>query len=225
MSWVLNESPVDDPQTRLILLVLADCADCRGGNAFPKRETIVARSQVPAGTVGRKLADLRAAGHIEETGRTGYNNRTVVWRVVMGARQSDQRRSDSNNRQSDHGRSDQSDHGRSDSRVEASKEPSEPPVPTTDGSGRGRAREAWPQILDCIRRREDVSDFDVHNWFEPMTPLDLVGGRLVLGAPRHVRSWVGARGYSAMLETAAAEVAGQRVEVALMAMVGEVQAA
>lgn len=224
MSWVLKKSPVDDPQARLILLVLADCANEDGGNAFPKRETIATQSRVPFGTVGRKLADLRAAGHIEETGRTGYNNRTVVWRVVMGEAIRSER-SDSISRQSDHGRSDQSDQGRSDSRVEASVEPSEPPVPTSDGSGRGRAREAWPQILDCIRRREDVSDFDLHNWFEPMTPLDLVGGRLVLGAPRHVRSWVGARGYSAMLETAAAEVAGQRAEVVLMAMVGEAQAA
>jgi hypothetical protein len=129
--------------------------------------------------------------------------------------------SDSIRRQSDHGRSDQSDQRRSDSRVEASIEPSEPPVPTTDGSGRGRAREAWPRILGCI----NADDYTVHAWFEPLIPLDLTAGRLVLGAPRYVRSWLAERGYLTLLETAAAEVAGTHVEVALMAMVGEAQAA
>jgi hypothetical protein len=218
MSWVLKKSPVDDPQARLILLVLADCANEDGGNAFPKRETIATQSRVPFGTVGRKLADLRAAGHIEETGRTGYNNRTVVWRVVMGQAIKSER-FDSNRRQSDHGRSDQSDHGRSDSRVEASVEPSEPSVLTSsDGSGRGRACEAWPQILGRI----NADEYTVHAWFEPMTPLDLTAGRLVLGAPRYVRSWLAERGYLTLLETAAAEVAA---EVVLMPMVGEAQAA
>jgi hypothetical protein len=217
MSWVLKQSPVDDPQARLILLVLADHADDRGGGAWPKRETIAAQARVPVGTVGRKLLDLRAAGHIEETGRTGYNNRTVVWRVVMGQAIRSER-SDSISRQSDHGRSDQSDQRRSDSRVEASVEPSEPPVLTSDGSGRGRACEAWPQILGRI----NADAYTVHAWFEPMTPLDLTAGRLVLGAPRYVRSWLAERGYLTLLETAAAEVAA---EVVLMPMVGEAQAA
>jgi hypothetical protein len=224
MSWVLKQSPVDDPQARLILLVLADCANEDGGNAFPKRETIAAEARVPVGTVGRKLADLRAAGHIEETGRTGYNNRTVVWRVVMGAAIQSER-SDSISRQSDHGRSDQSDQRRSDSRVEASVEPSEPPVLTSDGSGRGRAVEAWPQILDCLRRRPDITDYIVYAWLSPLTPLDLTGGRLVLGAPAHSRSWVREHGFLPLLELAAAEVVGQRAEVSLMPMVGEAAAA
>jgi hypothetical protein len=55
-----------------------------------------------------------------------------------------------------------------------------------------------------------------------MTPLDLTAGRLVLGAPRYVRSWLAERGYLTLLETAAAEVAA---EVVLMPMVGEAQAA
>lgn len=223
MSWVLKQSPVDDPQARLILLVLADHADDEGGGAWPKRETIAHQSRVPVGTVGRKLLDLRAAGHIEETGRTGYNNRTVVWRVVMGVAIRSER-SDSIDRQSDHGRSDRSDHGRSDSRVEASIEPSEPPLKNTDGSGRGRACEAWSQMLDNIRRRDDVDNYLVHLWIEPLVPLEIVAGRLVLGAPNLVHHWVRDR-YMALLTLAAAQVVGRPVEVTLVPMIGERAAA
>jgi hypothetical protein len=83
MSWVLKQSPVDDPQARLILLVLADHADANGDGAYPKRETIAEQSRVPVGTVGRKLLDLRAAGHIEETGApdttTGRSSGGSLW--------------------------------------------------------------------------------------------------------------------------------------------------
>jgi hypothetical protein len=222
LSWVLKCSPVTDPQQRLVLLVLADHADDEGGGAFPKWETIAAESKVPKGTVGQKLRELRAAGHIEETGRTGYNNRTVVWRVVMG----EAIRSFPADSQSDRSQripSDQSDGGPELSRVEASREPSEPSIAVRDGSGRERAARGWRLVLDHVSERDDLTEFQVETWLEPLKPLDASPGRLVLGAPEHVRGWVRDI-HLPVLEEAAAAVAGRAVEIVLMPMLGEAAA-
>jgi hypothetical protein len=72
--------------------------------------------------------------------------------------------------------------------------------------------------------RDDVDNSLVHLWIDPLVPLELTADRLVLGAPELVRQWVGDR-YMALLNLAAAEVVGHPVEVTLVPMIGERNAA
>ena len=212
LSWVLKHSPVDEPRARLVLVVIADHADDEGCNSFPKRATIAHEARLPERTVGDRLAALEQGGHIEEMGRTGYNNRTVIWRVVMAE---DQRKAirqgvpDSKRAQSGTPAPDQSGTLAPDSRVEASKG-------TVRTVPDGSDVQGWERVRAQMRS-DGINDFIDHVWLEPLQPLEVRPGLIRLGAPRSHYGWVRERYLDGIAATAAA-IAGRPVEVELVPM-------
>lgn len=70
MLWALNEAPVDDAQSVLVLLGLADNADEDGRAAWPSVATLAERARCSPRTVHRHLSALKAAGVIREGDQT-----------------------------------------------------------------------------------------------------------------------------------------------------------
>jgi chromosomal replication initiator protein len=85
-----------------------------------------------------------------------------------------------------------------------------------------RGRFTLPEDLETTwdRMREEmraeVSDFIFHVWLEPLKPAARNGDTLFITAPGHVRGWVRER-YGDLLRSAAARVAGSRLEIELVA--------
>lgn len=222
MSWVLKHSPVDNPTERLVLLVLADKANDDGTGAYPSQSTIASEARRPERTVRDALAALEAAGHIERDGKTGYRNRTVVWRVVMAERIR-QPLPDSSRRESGEIEQPNPAEPLPLSRVEPSKEPSEPSFMSSDGSGRGReAASAWDLVAPLVKA--EVSEFLWLTWFAPLRPLAVRRGLLQLGAPRHIAGWVRER-YGDLFDVKASEALGQPTTVEFTVLAEEVEAA
>jgi chromosomal replication initiator protein len=73
---------------------------------------------------------------------------------------------------------------------------------------------AWPPIRDELRRA--VPDSTWHLWLEPLRPVALHGGELMLEAPDDIRSWVGSN-FARLLQAAAAAVLGAGATVRLAA--------
>src|SRR3954447_25032381 len=63
--------------------------------------------------------------------------------------------------------------------------------------------------------RSEVTDFIFHVWLEPLKPAGLVGDKMFIAAPGHVRGWVRER-YGDLLRSAAARANGSRLEVDLV---------
>lgn len=66
MVWALEEAPVDDAQTLLVLIALAERADEEGRAAFPAKPWLAKRARCSTRTVQRHLNALRAGGLIIE---------------------------------------------------------------------------------------------------------------------------------------------------------------
>jgi chromosomal replication initiator protein len=64
--------------------------------------------------------------------------------------------------------------------------------------------------------RAEVTDFIFHVWLEPLKPKALVGDRLFITAPGHVRGWVRER-YGDLLRRAAGRAGAARLQVELVA--------
>lgn len=70
MLWALHEAPVDDAQTVLVLLGLADNADEDGRASWPSVSTLAVRARCSSRTVQRHLSALKSAGVIREGDQT-----------------------------------------------------------------------------------------------------------------------------------------------------------
>ena len=70
---------------------------------------------------------------------------------------------------------------------------------------------------EAVRRhlRGEVTEVAFHMWLEPLEPAGMVGDKLFLRAPGHLRGWVGDR-YGALITTAAREAIGPDARVELV---------
>src|SRR3954470_20139195 len=73
---------------------------------------------------------------------------------------------------------------------------------------------AWPPIRDELRRA--VPDSTWHLWLQPLRPVALPGGELILEASDAIRSWV-ASNFARLLQAAAASVLGAGAVVRVVA--------
>lgn len=76
LSWALNLTRLPDgsplrPTVKLVLLGIANHADIDGGNSYPKHSTLARYAVVDVRNVRRALHELRAAGVISWTVKTG----------------------------------------------------------------------------------------------------------------------------------------------------------
>lgn len=91
--WALEDAPVDDPASALILVALADRASDDGTAAFPSHEWLAQRGRCSKSTVKRRLGRLESAGVIErgdqallESSRIPSDRRPVVWNLNLALR-------------------------------------------------------------------------------------------------------------------------------------------
>lgn len=84
--WAMDEAPVEDAQSLLVLLSLCERADETGRNAWPSVDWLATRARCSTRTVHRHLRALEAAGLIERgdqrlVGHLRSDRRPVVWDV------------------------------------------------------------------------------------------------------------------------------------------------
>ena len=92
MLWALEDAPVDDPASALILVALADRADDEGRDAYPARAWLARRGRCSVSTVARRLKRLEELGLIRRGDQTildvrkvPTDRRPVVWDLCMDA--------------------------------------------------------------------------------------------------------------------------------------------
>ncbi len=88
--WAMDEAPVTDPQSLVLLQALAECASEDGTGAYPSQSTLARRGRCSLSTVGRYLAAMERDGIIrrgdqELTRKYPANRRPVVWDLCIGA--------------------------------------------------------------------------------------------------------------------------------------------
>ena len=88
MTWVMEEAPIDDPVSLLVLYALADRAHDDGTAAWPSQEWLAERARCSARTVRRKLKELEAAGVIQKgdprhVDHLRHDRRPTVWNLCM----------------------------------------------------------------------------------------------------------------------------------------------
>lgn len=70
MLWALNDAPVDDPTTCLVLIALADGANDDGTGAYPSKATMAKRARCSERTVQRHLRELESLSLIRQGDQT-----------------------------------------------------------------------------------------------------------------------------------------------------------
>lgn len=88
VAWALNESPTDDPATRLILVAMAEVAHDDGTACFLSHKTIAEKACVSEATVKRRLRELKEEGLLvpgDESLVSHYpvNRRPNVWNLAL----------------------------------------------------------------------------------------------------------------------------------------------
>lgn len=88
MTWVMEEAPINDPMSLLVLYALADRAHDDGTAAWPSQEWLAQRARCSARTVRRKLKELEAAGVIKKgdprhVDHLRHDRRPTVWNLCM----------------------------------------------------------------------------------------------------------------------------------------------
>lgn len=81
MNWVWENSKTSGTEL-LMLLAIADSADHSGGNAYPSRRTLAAKTRLDPSTVRRVIGRLRDGGHLKVQAGGGRAN-TNMYTVVM----------------------------------------------------------------------------------------------------------------------------------------------
>jgi hypothetical protein len=94
MLWALNEAPVDDAQTVLVLIGLADNANEDGTGSWPSVQTLAERARCSPRTVQRHLATLKTLHLIREGNQAlvaGYrpDRRPVVYDLNLALKRGD----------------------------------------------------------------------------------------------------------------------------------------
>jgi hypothetical protein len=82
--WALDQAPVTNPISKLLLIALADDADDQGDNCYPSIPRLMHRAGVARNTVRDHLRELEASGLIQvdrpETQGRGHHNR---YRLIL----------------------------------------------------------------------------------------------------------------------------------------------
>lgn len=94
LTWVMEQAPVDDPTSLLVLYALADRAHDDGTAAWPSQDWIAERARCSDRTVRRVLGKLEEQGVIRKgdprhVAHIREDRRPTVWNLQMGLSRAD----------------------------------------------------------------------------------------------------------------------------------------